>query len=69
MMLEKSESLSGDHRVSRFLSLIQESRRGKLKIYLGMAPGVGKTFRMLTEAHTLIKKGFDVYIGYIRPLR
>ncbi|MBO9684878.1 MAG: sensor protein KdpD, partial [Flavisolibacter sp.] len=39
---------SADH----FLQLIQKSKRGKFKIYIGMSAGVGKTFRMLQEAHT-----------------
>lgn len=48
-----------------FLDLIQKSRKGKFKIYIGMSAGVGKTFRMLQEAHTLLKNGIDVKIGYI----
>ena len=39
--------------------------KGKLKIYLGMSAGVGKTYRMLQEAHQLLKDGRDVRIGYI----
>ncbi len=48
-----------------FLDLIQKSRKGKFKVYIGMSAGVGKTFRMLQEAHTLLKNGIDVKIGYI----
>ncbi|MBC7641989.1 MAG: sensor protein KdpD [Flavobacterium sp.] len=48
-----------------FLDLIQKSRKGKFKIYIGMSAGVGKTFRMLQEAHTLLKNGIDVKIGYV----
>ncbi|KVV14810.1 histidine kinase [Flavobacterium sp. TAB 87] len=48
-----------------FLDLIQKSRRGKFKIYIGMSAGVGKTYRMLQETQTLLKKGIDVKIGYI----
>lgn len=51
--------------VQHFLDLIKKSRRGKFKIYIGMSAGVGKTFRMLQEAHTLLKNGIDVKIGYI----
>lgn len=51
--------------VKQFLDLIKKSRRGKFKIYIGMSAGVGKTFRMLTEAHTLLRNGIDVKIGYI----
>lgn len=48
-----------------FLRLIQQSRLGKLKIYIGMIAGVGKTYRMLEEAHTLLKNGVNVQIGLI----
>ena len=41
--------------------------RGKLKVYLGYAAGVGKTFRMLDEAQMLRQKGVDVVIGYFEP--
>lgn len=50
-----------------FLDLIQKSKRGKLKIYIGMSAGVGKTYRMLQEAHSLLKHGIDIKIGYIEP--
>jgi two-component system sensor histidine kinase KdpD len=42
-----------------------DSKRGKLKIFLGYAPGVGKTYSMLLEAHALKKRGLDVVIGYV----
>src|SRR6478609_9063184 len=42
-----------------------ESQKGKLKIYIGMSAGVGKTYRMLQEAHQLLNDGVDVRIGYI----
>lgn len=51
--------------VEHFLNLIRKSKRGKFKIYIGMSAGVGKTFRMLQEAHSLLKNGVDVAIGYI----
>ncbi len=54
-----------ENNVKHFLDLIQKSRKGKFKVYIGMSAGVGKTFRMLQEAHTLMKKGIDVKIGYI----
>jgi two-component system sensor histidine kinase KdpD len=58
-MEEKEES------VRRFLDLVKRSRRGKLKIYIGMSPGVGKTYRMLQDAHALLRSGVAVCIGYI----
>jgi two-component system sensor histidine kinase KdpD len=41
--------------------------RGKLKIFLGFAAGVGKTYQMLEEAQELRKNGVDVVIGYFEP--
>jgi two-component system sensor histidine kinase KdpD len=54
-----------ENNVKHFLDLIQKSRRGKFKVYIGMSAGVGKTFRMLQEAHTLLRNGIDVKIGYV----
>ncbi len=51
--------------VEHFLELIKRSRRGKFKIYIGMSAGVGKTYRMLQEAHTLLRNGINVKIGYV----
>lgn len=48
-----------------FLHIINSSKRGKLKIYIGMSAGVGKTYRMLQEAHVLLQNGIDVKIGYV----
>ena len=54
-----------DQNVQHFLELIRKSRRGKFKIYIGMSAGVGKTYRMLQEAQTLLRNGVDVKVGYI----
>lgn len=54
-----------DHTVQHYLDLIKKSRRGKFKVYIGMSAGVGKTYRMLQEAHSLTRNGIDVKIGYI----
>jgi two-component system sensor histidine kinase KdpD len=43
-----------------FLELVERARRGKLKLYIGFAAGVGKTWRMLEEAHALRRRGVDV---------
>ena len=48
-----------------FLRLIEKSRQGKLKVYLGHAAGVGKTYAMLEEAHRLKIAGVDVVIGWV----
>jgi two-component system sensor histidine kinase KdpD len=49
----------------QFLSLIREQQRGRLKIYLGFAAGVGKTYEMLQEAHRLKRQGVDVVVGIV----
>ncbi len=41
--------------------------RGQLKVFLGYAAGVGKTYRMLEEAQNLMRQGKDVVIGYFEP--
>ena len=46
-------------------SYIRPARRGKHKIFIGMAPGVGKTYKMLEEAHQLKQDGIDVVIGVL----
>ncbi|HEV3077151.1 MAG TPA: PTS sugar transporter subunit IIA, partial [Thermoanaerobaculia bacterium] len=48
-----------------FLNLIQRSRRGRLKVYLGYGPGVGKTYQMLLEGHRLKAQGVDVVAGIV----
>ena len=48
-----------------FLDLVAERRKGRLKVYVGAAAGVGKTWRMLEEAHELRDKGVDVVLGFI----
>jgi two-component system sensor histidine kinase KdpD len=44
-----------------------ERRRGRLKVFLGYAAGVGKTYQMLSEARELKRRGVDVVIGYFEP--
>ena len=48
-----------------FLDFNKKAAKGKLKIYLGMSAGVGKTYRMLLEAHNLLNNGHNIRIGYI----
>ena len=54
-----------DNTVKDFIDLVRRSRRGKLKIYIGMSAGVGKSYRMLQEAHALQRNGIGIQIGYI----
>ena len=52
-------------RPASFLQLIRRDRRGRLKVYLGYAAGVGKTWQMLQEAHRLRAESIDVAIGAV----
>lgn len=54
-----------DAAANEFLDLIRRSRRGKFKVYIGMSAGVGKTYRMLQEAHSLLQNKVDVKIGFV----
>ncbi|MBS0252398.1 MAG: sensor histidine kinase KdpD [Proteobacteria bacterium] len=48
-----------------FLELARNENRGKLKVFLGMAPGVGKTYAMLSAARALKNDGTDVVVGVV----
>jgi two-component system sensor histidine kinase KdpD len=58
---------TADHRptADALLARIREKDRARLRIYVGAAPGVGKTYEMLREAHALRARGLDVVIGYV----
>jgi len=57
--------VTASRRAEDFLELVQRTRRGGLKLYIGFAAGVGKTYRMLEEAHALRKRGVDVVLGFV----
>ncbi len=50
-----------------FEKLLERKTKGSLKIYLGYAAGVGKTYAMLQEGHRLREQGYDVVVGYVEP--
>jgi two-component system sensor histidine kinase KdpD len=52
-------------RADDFLELVERGKRGRLKLYIGFAAGVGKTYRMLEEAHALGKRGVDIVVGFV----
>ena len=56
-----------EHRPSAdaLLERIKETQRARLRIYIGAAPGVGKTYEMLQEAHALRARGLDVVVGLV----
>jgi two-component system sensor histidine kinase KdpD len=58
-------STDGRPRPEQFLALIRDQQRGRLKVYLGFAPGVGKTFEMLLEGQRLKRQGVDVVVGFV----
>ena len=58
---------SASRRPEDFLELVERARRGRLKLYVGFAAGVGKTYRMLEEAHELRRRGVDVVVGFVEP--
>ena len=57
MMAEQEENM--------MLSKLSADKKGKLKIYIGMSAGVGKTYRMLQDAHNMMRNGVNIKIGYI----
>jgi two-component system sensor histidine kinase KdpD len=63
-MPEEKETISPD-----ILDLMKKSGRGKLKIYIGMSAGVGKTYRMLQEAHALQRNGVNVKVALVETHR
>ncbi|MBG8556113.1 sensor protein KdpD [Hymenobacter guriensis] len=63
--MSPTEEDQHDTSAERFLRLVQAKRRGTLKVYLGLAAGVGKTYRMLQEAHDLHQHGVHVLLGYV----
>ncbi len=56
---------SPEHLLERAQREASQASRGKLKIYLGAAPGVGKTYRMLQDAIEKRAQGLDVVIGVV----
>lgn len=64
---EMPNSSGGGKRPSpeSLLQMIQEAERAKLRVYIGAAAGVGKTYQLLADAHLLKRDGIDVVIGAI----
>jgi two-component system sensor histidine kinase KdpD len=49
------------------LARVNAQGRPRLRVYIGAAPGVGKSYRMLEDAHDLKRQGIDVVIGFVEP--
>jgi len=59
-MLEKARPTG-----EQVLAKLQGERRSRLRIYIGAAPGVGKTYSMIEDAHTYRRDGIDIVIGFV----
>lgn len=57
--------MAADEMAGEVYSLRTLRKRGHLKVFLGYAPGVGKTFSMLSEAHRRVPRGEDLVIGFV----
>src|SRR5512139_12253 len=49
----------------RLLARLQDQKRARLRVYVGAAPGVGKTYQMLRDAHLLRERGLDVAVAFV----
>src|SRR3954452_25391642 len=49
------------------LARLKEGERARLRVYIGAAPGVGKTYQMLEDAHLLKKQGADIVVAAVEP--
>lgn len=68
-MVSLNKTVDADARptAESLLAKQHEAGRARLRVYLGAAPGVGKTYQMLEEAHLLKRQGVDIVIGFIEP--
>ncbi|MFI5199831.1 MAG: universal stress protein [Candidatus Limnocylindrales bacterium] len=64
MTTERDARPTGDEMLARVAGETRPER-GRLRLYLGMAPGVGKTYRMLEEAHRRLDRGTDIVVGFV----
>jgi two-component system sensor histidine kinase KdpD len=68
-MANQKVSLRGDQapgsRSDALLARLKERDRARLRVYIGAAPGVGKTYSMLADAHALRARGLDVVVGFV----
>src|SRR5262249_14617372 len=56
-----------DELLARVQATEAKNRRGKLKLFFGASPGVGKTYAMLEAARKEAKEGVNVLVGYVEP--
>ena len=60
-MVQEKNRPTGD----QLLAKLQAEQRARLRIYIGAAPGVGKTYSMIEDAHALKRDGVDVVVGFV----
>jgi len=67
--LAESRMIDEDHRPSpeSLLAKLKAAERARLRVYIGAAPGVGKTYQMLEDAHQLKKQGLDIVVAVVEP--
>jgi len=65
--MSKEQPIPARPSADDFLNIIRKQQLGKLKIYIGACPGVGKTYQMLVEGNRLKTRGVDVVAGYVEP--
>src|ERR1700749_3101619 len=49
------------------LAKLNEGERARLRVYIGAAPGVGKSYKMLEDAHALKRQGVDIVAAFVEP--
>src|SRR5947208_3274204 len=61
--------MNNDHRPSpeSLLAKLKEGERPSLRVYIGAAPGVGKTFQMLEDAQQLKREDVEIVVGIVEP--
>jgi two-component system, OmpR family, sensor histidine kinase KdpD len=59
------ENIQTKPHAEALLSRLEHSQRPRLRLYIGAAPGVGKTYQMLEDAHLLRKQGYDIVVGFV----
>ena len=60
-----SQSLEERPRAEALLAKLEQAQHARLRVYIGAAPGVGKSYQMLGDAHLLRQQGYDIVVGFV----
>src|SRR6185369_3480092 len=60
-----SRSVEERSRAAALLAKMEQAQHARLRVYIGAAPGVGKTYQMLEEAHLLRQQGYNIVVGFV----